>query len=478
LRGSNFIFVVGRHCPKFCLKTMADPKDKGTRIRNRFFTTPNPLRPLSLTMKPLELDSPVVRAIEILKKIQVDKVVKSPEDIDFVIHVLGTGHDLYSPNFSKVLEDSEQKDNGNSVDQDLKSFLLYHSMRDWHLHTSKKSTPLTTTSPPSLPQKHRQKRADEHMISKITPFLELWDFDVFEIEKLTFGRSLHYTAMALFRKYKLIETFHIDEDKLSLFLTKVEEGYKVAQCPYHNNMHAADVTNSFGYLLSKCRLIEFVGAKGVFAGLVAAIIHDFRHPGYTNQFMINSDHELALTYNDQSVLENFHLAEAFKLIKIPDCNIFSGVSRETYRELREMIIQTVLATDMSRHFKVIGEFKSKLAAGGISSMNKDDVLLVLMMAMKVADLGHTSKKTSLHFEWCQRINEEFYRQGEEEARLNIPLSPFMNRKTTNVPKTQYGFLTYMVYPLYEVFSTQFPEATEFLDSIRANLEYWHLQLSQ
>jgi hypothetical protein len=90
---------------------MADPKDKGTRIRNRFFTTPNPLRPLSLTMKPLELDSPVVRAIEILKKIQVDKVVKSPEDIDFVIHVLGTGHDLYSPNFSKVLEDSEQKDN-------------------------------------------------------------------------------------------------------------------------------------------------------------------------------------------------------------------------------------------------------------------------------------------------------------------------------------------------------------------------------
>jgi hypothetical protein len=37
--------------------------------------------------------------------------VKSPEDIDFVIQVLGTGHDLYSPNLTKVLDDSEQKEN-------------------------------------------------------------------------------------------------------------------------------------------------------------------------------------------------------------------------------------------------------------------------------------------------------------------------------------------------------------------------------
>jgi hypothetical protein len=57
---------------------MSDPKDKtGGRTRNRFYTTPNPLRPLSLTMKPLELDSPVVRAIEILKKVQAGKLKQS-----------------------------------------------------------------------------------------------------------------------------------------------------------------------------------------------------------------------------------------------------------------------------------------------------------------------------------------------------------------------------------------------------------------
>jgi hypothetical protein len=52
----------------------------------------------------------------------------------------------------------------------------------------------------------------------------------------------------------------------------------------------------------------------------------------------------------------------------------------------------------------------EFCCSGISQKNKDDVLLVLMMAMKIADLGHTSKKTSLHLEWCQRITEEFYHQ--------------------------------------------------------------------
>jgi hypothetical protein len=94
-----------------------------------------------------------------------------------------------------------------------------------------------------------------------------------------------------------------------------------------------------------------VGDKGTFAALVSAIIHDYRHPGYTNQFMINSDHELALTYNDQSVLENFHLAEAFKLMKLPEYNIFSGVSRETYFTI-------FLSLSLSLSFSSISQFLS------------------------------------------------------------------------------------------------------------------------
>ena len=43
-----------------------------------------------------------------------------------------------------------------------------------------------------------------------------------------------------------------------------------------------------------------------------------------NIFIIGS--ELALMYNDESVLENHHLAVAFKLLQNKDCDILANVT--------------------------------------------------------------------------------------------------------------------------------------------------------
>ena len=42
--------------------------------------------------------------------------------------------------------------------------------------------------------------------------------------------------------------------------------------------------------------------------LVAAALHDFEHPGVNNIFLIATDGKIAWKHNDDSVLENFHLA--------------------------------------------------------------------------------------------------------------------------------------------------------------------------
>lgn len=42
--------------------------------------------------------------------------------------------------------------------------------------------------------------------------------------------------------------------------------------------------------------------------LLAAFIHDFGHPGLMNSYFINTKSNLAITYHDKSVLENYHIA--------------------------------------------------------------------------------------------------------------------------------------------------------------------------
>jgi len=55
--------------------------------------------------------------------------------------------------------------------------------------------------------------------------------------------------------------------------------------------------------------------------------------------------ELALMYNDESVLENHHLAVAFKLLQSPNCDIFANLTKQSRLLLRRMTIDIV----RSRH---------------------------------------------------------------------------------------------------------------------------------
>ena len=46
-------------------------------------------------------------------------------------------------------------------------------------------------------------------------------------------------------------------------------------------------------------------------------------------------------YNDESVLENHHLAVAFKLLQNPDCDIFVNLNKKQRQTLRKMVIDMV-----------------------------------------------------------------------------------------------------------------------------------------
>ena len=52
----------------------------------------------------------------------------------------------------------------------------------------------------------------------------------------------------------------------------------------------------------------------------SACVHDFEHGGLNNDFLVKTSHPLAITYNDQSPLENHHHAAAVRLLLFdPSC---------------------------------------------------------------------------------------------------------------------------------------------------------------
>lgn len=64
------------------------------------------------------------------------------------------------------------------------------------------------------------------------------------------------------------------------------------------------------------------------ASLIAAVVHDVDHPGYTNSFLCNEGNELAVLYNDIAVLESHHAALAFKLTsRNAKSNIFKELNQ-------------------------------------------------------------------------------------------------------------------------------------------------------
>ena len=57
--------------------------------------------------------------------------------------------------------------------------------------------------------------------------------------------------------------------------------------------------------------------------------------------LLSSDSELALMYNDSSVLENHHLAVGFKLLQEENCDIFQNLTKKQRQSLRKMVIDIV-----------------------------------------------------------------------------------------------------------------------------------------
>lgn len=172
-----------------------------------------------------------------------------------------------------------------------------------------------------------------------------------------------------------------------------------------------------------------------------------------------------------SVLENFHVAESFKLINSSDnYNIFSELSQEETKIMRKRIIECVLATDMSFHTKQYSYVKIKKESLSVSEGQNIEKLFdgldsvnmfatqqeFLNILLHTADISNPTKPIEVYDKWVSRLMNEFWVQGDKEKELKIPISFLCDRATTSVNKSQLGFIDGIVYPLLTTIVDFFP----------------------
>ncbi|KAL8565529.1 hypothetical protein ACOMHN_049505 [Nucella lapillus] len=275
--------------------------------------------------------------------------------------------------------------------------------------------------------------------------LDDWSFNVFAVNEVSDNHAIKYVGYELLQKYDLITKYKINTQVLDTFLYGLEAGYSKFRNPYHNLVHGADVAQTVNFVLTQSNLAHWLTDLEIFATIIAALIHDFEHTGTTNNFHINTGSEFALLYNDRNVLENHHISAAFRILRDEETNITMHLSKEEFREFRNLVIDMVLATDMSFHFQQIKNMKHFLSMPENIEKSK-----ALSLVLHCADISHPSKDWELHHKWTSLLLEEFFRQGDREQELGLPFSPLCDRKNTLVAESQIGFIDFIVDPSFQV----------------------------
>ncbi|XP_051986508.1 cAMP-specific 3',5'-cyclic phosphodiesterase 4B-like isoform X2 [Xyrauchen texanus] len=324
----------------------------------------------------------------------------------------------------------------------------------------------------------------EDLLSKELEDLNKWGLNIFTVSEYSNNRPLTCIMYAIFQERDLLKTFKIPADAFVTYMLTLEDHYH-QDVAYHNSLHAADVAQSTHILLSTPALDAVFTDLEILAAIFAAAIHDVDHPGVSNQFLINTNSELALMYNDESVLENHHLAVGFKLLQEDNCDIFQNLTKKQRQSLRKMVIDMVLATDMSKHMSLLADLKTmvetkKVTSSGVLLLdNYTDRIQVLRNMVHCADLSNPTKSLELYRQWTDRIMDEFFHQGDRERERGMEISPMCDKHTASVEKSQVGFIDYIVHPLWETWADLVhPDAQDILDTLEDNRNWYQSMIPQ
>lgn len=333
-------------------------------------------------------------------------------------------------------------------------------------------------------------------VTKVQKLIGEWNFYVHDLDE----NELLFAVYAML-KHGLalpgVEELWLSDVGLLKFLLLVRDSYRPSN-PYHNFRHAIDVVQaSFYFLLQLKSLPEYPltsnssydSAKSILSPvealtvLIVATGHDVGHPGVTNAFILNSNCPLGTLFENKSVLEYFHSVAFTEILKtywpstqqVPVC---------------KLIVTSVLATDMARHFDYMEEI-SKVSKNCLNASDLKASLeyrtLICCILVKCADISNVARKLDISTQWGIVLGKEFAEVEALEVALGMkPPTAAATAEITETKKAeksqlalakgQIFFITTFAKPLFSAVSQMLPELSYTMSTLDENLAYWVSQL--
>ena len=333
-----------------------------------------------------------------------------------------------------------------------------------------------------------------------------WAFDPFLVDQqvlyFNFARMLELTGIT--------NRFDLKQEVVLNFAKNIANKYQTNT--YHNFQHGFSTAHFCFISIYRCHDIEkCLRSIDVFALLIAALMHDVDHPGTNNNYEIQKKTELAIRYNDTSVLEAHHAAVGWDIIYNQSGNntIVDQLSIEDLNTFRKTTIRAILHTDMVHHFSLIDQL-SGLSPNAPFDVNKPSgkfkifflfllfllfffvshpltrsiffnylikiiyiyiFIFLIMLSDRITLVGtliHAADISNplipdfnLVAKWAEKISHEFVNQYRSEVELGLKPTNMWSSLDTNFTLGMYDsqvkFIQFIVQPMWTIILDLFPE---------------------
>ncbi|KAF2837988.1 HD-domain/PDEase-like protein, partial [Patellaria atrata CBS 101060] len=326
-----------------------------------------------------------------------------------------------------------------------------------------------------------------------------WEFSAHDYtdDELLYGALLmlqHALRMPELEKWRL------GEGDLIIFLMSSRMAYNEFVL-YHNFRHVTDVLQALFFFLvsigslppypdgsspvkrSSSAIATLLKPFEALTLLISAIGHDVGHPGVNNAFLVALNSPLAQLYNDRSVLESFHCAAYSQILRRYWPSVFADA------DMRKLMINSILATDMGLHFKYmtdLGNLQSKLAHNGnvLDGFNLKQLEeykdLTCGLLIKCADICNVARKFDTAAQWASILTDEFSNQGAMEEALNMKSclfgGPPIRDNIIKMGESQIGFMNIFARPLFEAITQILPAMHFSIEEIIRNKNIWESKI--